>query len=194
MIYYGGNVLCYVKGGERPKKSQDFLVLIMNACEMAIRMETDAIKFYTEAADKTKNPVGKKMFLTIAEDEKIHLDTIYQIVKGLSVSCRAFSPMKNIKTVFASMKDGMLKRVAATMDELEAFKIAMQMEKEGLEFYTKAASEATTEKEKTLFEALIKEEQDHYNIFANTYFFLSDTGSWFMWEEHSIVDGGTPWA
>jgi rubrerythrin len=157
-------------------------------------METDAIKFYNEAAEKTSNPVGKKMFLTIAEDEKRHLDTIDQILKGLNSSCKTFSPMKNIKTVFASMKDEMLKRVVATTDELEAFKIAMQMEKEGLEFYTKAASEATTEKEKTLFQALIKEEQDHYNIFSNTYFFLSDTGNWFMWEEHSIVDGGTPWA
>jgi rubrerythrin len=166
----------------------------MNPIEIAIRMETDGIKFYNEAAEKTRNPVGKKMFLTIAEDEKRHLETLSQIFKGLSISCKDFSPMKNIKTVFALMKDEMLKRVQATMDELEAFKIAMQMEKEGLEFYTKAASEATTEKEKTLFEALIKEEQDHYNIFANTYFFLSDTGSWFMWEEHSIVDGGTPWA
>jgi rubrerythrin len=166
----------------------------MNACEMAVRMETDAIKFYNEAAERTRNPVGKKMFLTIAEDEKRHLDTICQILKGLNVSCKALSPMKNIKTVFASMKDEMLNRVEATEDELDAFKIAMQMEKEGVEFYKKAASEAATENEKTLFEALIKEEQDHYNIFSNTYFFLSDTGSWFMWEEHSIVDGGTPWA
>jgi len=87
-----------------------------------------------------------------------------------------------------------MKRVEATMDELEAFKIAMQMEKEGVEFYKKAAAGAKTEIEKALFERLIKEEQEHYNIFANTYFFMSDTGSWFMWEEHSIVDGGTPWA
>ena len=166
----------------------------MNLIEIAIRMEMDGIKFYNEAAEKTRNPVGKKMFLTIAEDEKRHLDTLSQIFRGLSISCRDFSPMKNIKTVFASLKDEMLKRVEATQDELEAFKIAMQMEKEGLEFYKKAESEAATEKEKTLFDALIKEEQDHYNIFANTYFFLSDTGSWFMWEEHSIVDGGTPWA
>jgi hypothetical protein len=38
---------------------------------------------------------------------------------------------------------------------------------------------------------LVKEEQEYYNVFANTYFFLSDTGSWFMWEGHRIVDGGT---
>lgn len=166
----------------------------MNATEIAIRMQTDAIKFYTEAAEKTKNPVGKQMFLTIVEDEKRHLETLSQIFKGLNITVQDVSPMENIRTVFESMKSGMMKRVEATMDELEAFKIAMQMEKEGVEFYKKAAAQAKTEKEKTLFDRLIKEEQEHYNIFANTYFFLSDTGSWFMWEEHSIVDGGTPWA
>lgn len=166
----------------------------MNAVEIAIKMQTDAIKFYTEAAEKTKNPVGKQMFVTIVEDEKRHLETLTQIFKGLDITVQDVSPMENIRTVFESMKSGMMKRVEATMDELEAFKIAMQMEKEGAEFYKKAAAGAKTEKEKSLFERLIKEEQEHYNIFANTYFFLSDTGNWFMWEEHSIVDGGTPWA
>jgi hypothetical protein len=47
---------------------------------------------------------------------------------------------------------------------------------------------------KRQFEDLVKEEQEYYNVLANTYFFPSDTGSWFVWEEHSIVDGGTPWA
>ena len=65
----------------------------------------------------------------------------------------------------------------------------MKMEKEGLDFYTKLADEAETEKEKALFRMLINEEQQHYNIFANTYDFLKDTGNWFMWEEHSIVEG-----
>ncbi|MBI4689974.1 MAG: ferritin family protein [Nitrospirae bacterium] len=166
----------------------------MNAIEVAIKMETDAIKFYTEAAGKAKNPVGKKMFLTIREDEKRHLDMLSQIFRGLDITIKDVSPMKNIKTVFETMKAEMIERVEATTDELEAFKIAMRMEKEGIEFYRKAAAEANMEKEKLLFERLIKEEEQHYDIFANTYFFMSDTGSWFMWEEHSIVDGGTPWA
>lgn len=166
----------------------------MNAIELAIRMEKDAINFYTEAAEKTKHPVGKKMFLSITEDEKRHLEALSQIFKDINIQVEELSPMKNIRTIFESMKDEMMKRVEATSDELEAFKIAMQMEKEGVEFYKKAESEAQTEKESSLFKRLIKEEQQHYDIFANTYFFLSDTGSWFMWEEHSIVDGGTPWA
>jgi len=160
-----------------------------NAIEIAIKMETDAIKFYKEAADKTKNSVGKKMFMTIREDEKRHLNMLTQIFKGLDVKAGDVSPMKNIKTVFESMKNEMMKKVEASQNELEAFKIASQMEKEGIEFYRKALSEAKTEKEKALFDRLIKEEKQHYGIFANSYSFLSDTGNWFMWEEHSIVEG-----
>lgn len=166
----------------------------MNAIEIAIKMETDAINFYREAAERTQHPVGKKMFLSITEDEKRHLELLSQIFKEINISIEEVSPMQNIKTIFKSMKDAMMKRIEATADELEAFKIAMQMEKEGIEFYKNARNQANTEKEKLLFERLVKEEQQHYDIFANTYFFLSDTGSWFMWEEHSIVDGGTSWA
>jgi rubrerythrin len=88
----------------------------------------------------------------------------------------------------------MMRKVEATADELEAFKIAMEMEKEGVEFYKKTLAKAGKEKEKELLEQLVREEEEHYAIFSNTYQFLANSGSWFMWEEQSIVDGGTPWA
>ena len=166
----------------------------MNAIEVAIKMEKDAIDFYTEAAGKTGHPVGKKMFLSITEDEKRHLAMLSAIFKDIGITLDNVSPMGNIQTIFKTMKDAMMQRVAATQDELDAFRIAMQMEKEGVEFYKKAEVDAPTEKERALFRRLVKEEQQHYDIFANTYSFMSDSGSWFMWDEHSIVDGGTPWA
>ena len=161
----------------------------MNAIEIAKKMETDAIRFYTEAAEKTGYPAGKKMFETVAADEKRHLQIICDLMKGIDVHAEDVHPLQNIKTVFEDMRDEMMKKVEATMDELEAFKIAMQMEKEGIEFYRKIQLDAEKEKEKILFEKLIKEEEQHYDIFANTYNFLNDTGNWFMWEEHSIVEG-----
>jgi rubrerythrin len=77
---------------------------------------------------------------------------------------------------------------------MEALKIAMQMEKKSIDLYKQISKEVQTRKERSLFEKLVEEEQQHYDILSNTYFFLSDSGSWFMWEEYSIVDGGTPWA
>lgn len=161
----------------------------MDALELAMKMEKDAITFYTEAARKTTSPAGKKMFQTITEDEKRHLEMVSQIIKGLNITRKDTSPMKNVKTVFESMKDEMMKKVAATSDDLEAFKIAMNMEQEGLEFYKKTLAGSKKEKERALLEQLIHEEQQHYDIFANTYQFLANTGNWFMWEERSIVEG-----
>ncbi len=161
----------------------------MNVIEIAKKMETDAIDFYTEAARKTGYPAGKKMFEVIIVDEKRHLEIIEKIIADMDVHVEDTHPLENIKTIFEEMKDQMMEKVAATDDELESFKIAMQMEKEGIEFYTKLLAGAETEKEKELFERLIKEEREHYEIFANTYSFINDTGNWFMWDEHSIVEG-----
>lgn len=161
----------------------------MNAIEIAKKMETDAIKFYTEAAKKTGYPAGKKMFETVAADERRHLEYVNRLLKGLDVHVEDVHPIENIKTVFEQMKDEMMEKVRATSDELEAFRIAMGMEKEGIEFYRKLLSGASSSKEKILFEKLIKEEEQHYSIFAYTHNFLDDTGNWFMWKEYSIVEG-----
>ncbi len=166
----------------------------MNAIEIAIKMEKDAIDFYTQASERTKHPAGKKMFLSVTEDEKRHLRMLSDIFREVDITIQEVSPMRNIRTIFESMKETMMQRIAATEDDLEAFKIAMQMENEGIEFYRRVESETDRPKEKALFRRLITEEQQHYEIFANTYYFMRDTGSWFMWEEHSIVDGGTAWA
>jgi rubrerythrin len=115
---------------------------------------------------------------------------ITQLIKGLNITAQDVSPMKRVKTVFESMKEEMMQKVAASTDELEAFKIAMDMEKEGREFYQKSLAEAKTDKEKALFKRLIDEEEQHYAIFANTYSHLSDTGNWFLWEERGVIEGG----
>ena len=161
----------------------------MNALEVARKMETDAIRFYTEAAEKTGYEAGKKMFLSITEDEKRHLVLISELIKGMNITIDDVSPMNKVKTVFESMKGTMMKKVAASKDELDAFKIAMEMEKEGGKFYQQSLAAAKTDKEKALFKRLIEEERQHYEMFANTYSHLSDTGNWFLWEERGVIEG-----
>lgn len=88
----------------------------------------------------------------------------------------------------------MIERVPATANDLDALKIAMEKEKESVEFYQKMIHQTKEPKAKALFERLIPEEEEHFRIFNNTYSFLTDSGNWYMWEEYDIVDGGTPWA
>lgn len=161
----------------------------MNTIEMAVKMEQETVDFYTKCAGKTKNPVGKKMFLSIAEDEKYHIACATNVQKGKTFTPAKATPHKNMKKIFDQHKKDMLKQVASTADELDAFRVAMKMEEEAIAFYKNAAARSVNAEEKNFFDCLIKDEEEHFAIFQNTYSFLSDTGNWFMWEEHSIVEG-----
>jgi rubrerythrin len=162
----------------------------MTAIEFAKKMETDAIKFYGEASNRTRHPVGKKMFLTVMEDEKRHLEMLNRLLRGLDMDTTGLSnPINTVKTVFEQMKDEMMQRISASNDEMEAFRVAMDMEREGADLYKKTASESASDREKVLFERLAFEEERHFSIFSNTYSFMKDTGNWFLWDEKGIVEG-----
>ena len=159
------------------------------AVETAVKMETDAIKFYIDATDKTSHPLGKKIFEGFIEDEKRHLKMLDGIMKDMDIELRVVNPEKDIRTIFSELKDQMMQRVTATTDEKEAVRIALEFEKEGYDFYEKAAREASGDKEKKLFEVLTVEEKRHYELLDGTNSFLQDTGEWFMWEEHGMLEG-----
>jgi len=162
---------------------------VSKAIETAIKMETDAMKFYEEAAKKTSHPFGKKIFEGFIKDEARHLQMLEDILKGLNLTTGKVKPSDEIKTVFSELKGQMMARVKASLDELSAVNIALDFESAGYEFYTKAAHEAIDEKEKELLARLAEEEKEHSSILRNTYSFLKDTGDWFMWEEHGILEG-----
>jgi rubrerythrin len=148
---------------------------------------TSKTTFYQHAAEKTMNPIGRRVFLSVMEDDRRHLEDIRDIPKKRRMGARGFArPVKILK--------GFLERINATTDDVEAFKIAMEMEKESIELYEQLSRKVRTPKEKALFQDLLSEEQKRYAEFSDTCLFLADSRGWFMWDEHSIMDGGTPWA
>jgi rubrerythrin len=167
-----------------------------NPVKIAIKMEMDGIAFYEKAADKTKNPLGKKMFLSFIEDEKNHLKALDMIFKGASFDLiddifKGSDPRKRIKTVFSmAEEDRVLERQKADTDELMAIEIAMELEKQGYDYYVEVAGDSENEEIKKLFEILAGEENQHYTMLQNSHTYLTDTGNWFIWEERAMIDGG----
>ena len=160
-----------------------------DAIETAIKMETDAITFYSEAAHKTSHPFGKEMFKGFIKDETRHLKMLQEMFKGREFEIELVRPRESVKTVFSMLKDEIMQRVKAMESEMEAVNIALKFEKEGFDFYSKSALQAGTPKEKLLFEKLSVEENDHYTILLETQKFLENTGQWYMYEERGIVEG-----
>jgi rubrerythrin len=163
--------------------------MLSKAIETAVKMETDAMKFYNEAAQKTTHPFAKRMFQGFIRDESRHLKMLKDILSGMDLKIVSLHPKAEIRTVFSDLKEQMMERISVSTDEIEAVQVALDFETKGFEFYKKSAAEATDEREKALFSALAGEEQEHYSILQNTYSFLKDTGNWFMWQEQGIIEG-----
>lgn len=161
----------------------------MNAIETAARMEKEAIAFYQKCAEKTAHPMGKKMFLSIAEDEQYHFECALTLKTDQHFVPSPTHPLEDMKKLFEEHRKETLMSVPSSADELEALKVAMKMEKEAIDFYRNAAARASNEKEKRFFECLVMDEEEHFHIFQNTYSFLEDSGNWYMWEEKGIVEG-----
>jgi rubrerythrin len=156
---------------------------------IAIKTEKDGIEFYKKAAQKTTHPFGKEMFLSFIEDEKRHLEILEQISKEMDIPFdTTYSPKKRIKTIFENVADQVMDHIAPTTGETEAIKIALKIENEGYEFYEDQAQNNPTHS--AVFERLAREESEHISILQNLRNYLNDTGHWFMYEEHQMVDGG----
>lgn len=167
-----------------------------NPIKIAMKMEVDGISYYTECAEKTNNPLGKKMFLSLVEDEKRHLKALETLFKEVDYTTmlkllQESSPENKITTVFShDDKETTVALNNVDPDDIKALETAMQMEKSGYDYYCELAEREGNEDGKKLYELLAREENGHYTLLSNTHTYLNDTGNWFLWGEEGMIDGG----
>lgn len=115
--------------------------------EEAIRFEIDGREFFLKAAEKAKSYFAKVIFQIIAEEELDHIRKVKQIHEGHLASKEQeiphLTPKKsNLQNVFQQAKEQMGQSVMMNADEMEAIRLAIQLEIKGQEFYKRLAEEA----------------------------------------------------
>lgn len=160
---------------------------------IALQMETDGVKFYSELADKTLHPMGRAMFRSFVEDERSHIKRLRALLSGQSGKDQApekgpASPGKRLVTIFRQMGEETKKKVNAGTNDIAAVKLAMELEEKGVEFYEKAAREAPDAVDRETYRFLADEEKVHFSILKNTLEFLEKTELWEAEHEGRIYD------
>ncbi len=162
----------------------------MNALELAIQRKENAIAQYRNTLEDCGHPSGKKMFQAVLNDEESHLSSLKALLEDLDTEQLGLGEVDNLATIIQKMQSHTGANPAfCSLDEMEPFKVAMEMEKEDYEFYKELAAMSEVAEEKALFEKLAQEEETHFEVLSETHSFLADSGNWFMWEDHSIVEG-----
>ncbi len=161
---------------------------ISKAIEIAVKMEKDAIDFYREALSRTEHPTAIKMFDHFVKVELKHLRMLKDLVQKIDPKAKLTFPDGDIETVFSKGKQEMINRMDVTTDELEAIRLAADMEREGYDFYKDHTEKSESDDERELFKILAAQEEAHFNLLEKGYRHMKDTGKWFTWEDIGLSE------
>lgn len=135
--------------------------------KQAILLEKRGKAFYSNAAENSKDPDVKKIFITMAEEETEH-------VKFLAVQYKNFDaagkfgdidvPSSDNTIADAVISEGLAKRINAAGYEAAAIASAIEMENRSIELYAGRAETAENEDEKKFYLWLANWERGHHQL------------------------------
>lgn len=137
--------------------------------EMAIRIEENGVKFYTDAGKASKSGALKKLFKGLTEEEgrhrKVFLD-LKRLVPDEELSMRLDPCCEEDLSYLYALADsevftGKGSRLAQKVrGEKSALNLAIAMEKDSILFYIEMLG-MVREKDRSILEDLINEEKEH---------------------------------
>lgn len=156
---------------------------VKEAIKRAIQMEKDGYAFYTRAAAQTSSAMGQTIFETLARDEELHLATFQKLFED-KVGKEEYDALVNSSNKYAKIgvfpKDiNTVEGVNTDPNELDALNVAMDSEKEAIDYYSKILAETQDAEVKEILEEIIQQEKNHYLILNEEFTHLGKTGYWY---------------
>ena len=167
----------------------------MPSIELALKNEQAEMEFYLNEARRSKNPLARTMFASLAKDEEEHMNRIRQLHQRLisSGSWPADVPIEVQDTNVREVLDGLVKKQGSAADhdrdDEQALQRAAEFEARGAKFYADLAESCENPMEKNFFSFLSRIEKEHHLSVTDSLAYLSDPQAWMMEHERSGLDG-----
>jgi rubrerythrin len=134
----------------------------------AILLEKRGKAFYEKMAEQTNSPEAKKIFTTMAEEEKAHVEFL-SIQFAHYIKEGKFAKPENTYTETEDisheiMNPQLVKEISAASFEAAAISAAMDFETRAIELYSKRSEEADDVNEKAMYKWLAEWESGHHKI------------------------------
>ncbi len=157
---------------------------------IALQMEMDGIKFYSDLANKTLHPMGRAMFKSFVEDERLHAKRLRLLLSSPAEIEKkdGKNPQKRLTTIFREMGEELKKKVNVNTNDIDAVRLALKIEEDGIRFYEKAAKDTSDVKDREMYRFLADEEKIHLGILKNTLGYLENTELWDAEDSGRIYD------
>jgi rubrerythrin len=161
-----------------------------NALKTAIENEIKSHSLYSDASKKIEEKAIKEALIFLAKQELGHIKNIKKFSSDYlkkNFSYKIPKHDRKIKSLFGkviSSKDIMLTK------ELErVYKLALEIEISGYDYYKKTMEETANENLKRFFKFLTEEENNHYILLEGTYKFLKEPSLFYAGDENWNFEG-----
>lgn len=146
------------------------------ALQMAIQTEIDGHSFYQRFAERTEDPNARQMFDRLARDEMMHLELLRntKILLEQTGEWTAYkhAPVGETQTAAIFSRERVAQNVVAYTSDLSALRVAYLIEKDAVDFYTRAAAETSDPDGQRMFRDLAGMEKGHLKLLEGEYNFL----------------------
>jgi len=156
---------------------------IKDAIKTAIQMEKDGFAFYKKASAQTSSDMGREIFDSLAKDEQLHLEVFQKLFED-KIEKSEWNSLVNSSKKYADIdifpKDlQQIEGASPDTNELDALKIAMDSEKDAIEYYGKIKENTKFEDIRQIINEIIEQEKNHYSILQEEFDHLTKTGYWY---------------
>ncbi len=155
--------------------------------DFAIDFETKGVNPYLSLAAKTTNPLGKRLFYSLAEQEVQHAALFDS--KDLSLPEKSILD-NSVKDIEAQLKEFWMQAEKFEIKKedvhFSGYEQAMEMEKKSISAYKEFLTKSTEEKEKEFLLWIIEEEKKHLEALRNVHYYLTETADWLQTEESRV--------
>ena len=158
----------------------------------AIEEEKKGEKLFKDLAEKVTDPLAKRLFETLAEDEVRHLKFLIEEKENLIKKGEWKEENEEIEIKLFKLpkidifKDLSPKKVESNLDDIKALELAVEIEDNIHNFYYDLAEKIDDPLGKELILKLAKAEEAHYLILQSELDYINRVGFWFDIREFTM--------
>lgn len=149
----------------------------LTALSIAIQTEKDGREFYQGAAERTNDPGGKVLFMSLADDELEHLRLLEKQKEALAKDGRWLPRSETgveerrpeVKGAPIFSRHALEEDINVYTSDLSALRMALLIEKDAVAFYSKMACETDDPEGKATYQFLVEMELEHQRILEEEY-------------------------
>jgi rubrerythrin len=157
----------------------------LKALSQALKLEQDGRAFYLQAAERTADEKGRALFLSLADDERIHAEMIQRQLHSLEgdgsyvpLPDLNVQPIDAAEQLFPLQGPAVSEKLGDNPDDAQAIFVALENEITSYDLYRHAAAATGDHSAKAMYLWLAAAERTHFNLLMSNYEALVDRGGW----------------